>query len=520
MQDQEIQQLLQAVADSDGETPELVETHLSWVILAAAEAFKIKKPVKFEFADFSTPERRRHFCNEELRLNGRLAPDLYRDVVDITQDDRGRFTFGGSGTVVDAAVRMQRFPSDCLVPRLLAAGRITPQQIDDLADRIAAFHERCAVAGADSEFGTAAGVIVPVRENFRTLRGLLHEPWKSVNERVAESVERQIPQLEARFDERHAGGAVRECHGDLHLGNMFLDRDHITVFDGIEFNAAFRWVDVISEVAFAVMDFDDRGRPDLGWRFLNRWLEATGDFDGVPLLPFYLCYRAMVRAKVAGLQAGQAESQRSRLQSLAGEFDEYLHLAQKYITRRDGAILITNGVSGTGKSRHTRPLVESLSAIRLRSDVVRKRLAGLQPDQHSGSELGEGLYSAAMSDRTYNELLTLTESTAAAGLPVVVDATFLRRQQRRRFRELARRLDVPFRILHFAAAPEMLERRIRRRLQNDSDASEATIDVLHRQLASEEPLDDEELADSVLFTDDESLHTEVRRGLRQHNARE
>jgi hypothetical protein len=301
---------------------------------------------------------------------------------------------------------------------------------------------------------------------------------------------------------------VRECHGDLHCGNIAVIDGRPTPFDCIDFNAALRWIDVLSEVAFLLMDLDDHGRGDLAARFLNRYLEETGDYEGMAVLRYYLVYRALVRAKVNVLRAHQprvAAAERKRLARLAGE---YLGLARSYTTRRRVALIITHGLSGSGKTTATQSLIERAGAVRIRSDIERKRLHGLSPLARSDSGVDTGIYSAAANAATYGHLKELARCVLAAGWPVAVDAAFLRRTEREAFRALAAEMGVPFVILDFVAPAELLVARVARRAAAGHDASEADRQVIERQIAFHEPLAPDELP--AAFTIDTSAPVSAR----------
>ena len=286
---------------------------------------------------------------------------------------------------------------------------------------------------------------------------------------------------------------MRECHGDLHLGNITRWQGELTPFDCIEFNPGFRWIDVLSEIAFLLMDLDDHQRTDLGWRFLNAYLERTGDYEGLDVLRFYLVYRALVRAKVAMLRREQAATDTDEQERLATECCNYLDLATAYTTPRPVQITITYGLSGSGKTYGTQATIEQEQAIRIRSDVERKRLFGLAATERAAGDIDSGLYTADASRKTYTQLVRLTESVIQAGYPVIVDATFLKRWQRQLFRDLADHVGVPFRVLTFEASEEVLRKRIQQRMMT-GDASDATLTVLDHQLQTREPLTSEELA--------------------------
>ena len=296
---------------------------------------------------------------------------------------------------------------------------------------------------------------------------------------------------------RKAGGFIRECHGDMHLGNIALVDGEVLIFDGIEFNPDLRWIDVMNEVAFLVMDLEQAGRHALARRFLNRWLERTGDYEGVPLLDFYKVYRALVRAKVTAIRLAQPDLSAEDRASVLAEYGRYVTLAEGYIRPRQGRLLIAHGLSGSGKTRIGQALLEAAPLIRIRSDVERKRLFGLPAEARTDSALGGGIYGPEAGRRTYERLRELARPVLAAGWPVLADATFLHRGGRRAFADLAEELGVPWVILDLEAPLEVLEARVAERQAAASDASEAGVEVLRRQAETHEPLDEEERRHAV-----------------------
>lgn len=477
--------------DAHGQVEKL-ETHISYLFLTGAHVYKVKKAVNLGFLDFSTLERRRFYCQEELRLNRRLAPSLYLDVVPITGSHQHP-CLGGSGTPIEFAVKMRRFPQDALFDARLAHHQLTPNDIDQLAEKIAVFHKSTAVAATQDPYGSSDLVRAPVLGNFDQIR---RTSTASMNVADLNALEQWTIQhcdtLDPIFRERKAGGLVRECHGDFHLGNVALIDGEVTVFDCLEFNANLRWIDVQSEAAFMVMDLSARNRSDLGQRFLNRYLEFTGDYAGLTVLRFYLVYRAVVRAKVHALRADQphidAEQRSAALSKSRGYFD----LAKRLTRPKKPAIVITHGLSGSGKTTHTERLLEVLPAIRLRSDIERKRLSGLSALTRSGSPLRGGLYAPQVTDRTYARLAELATTTVRAGFVAIVDATFLERARRDIFHRLADSLAVAFLILEFSAPEAVLRARVAARQQRGMDASEADVPVLEYQLQKVEPIQSDE----------------------------
>ncbi len=467
---------------------ELMETHISWVLLTAAFAFKIKKPVQFGFVDFSTLALRRHCCEEELRLNRRLAPTLYLDVVEIrgTPDAPA---IDGPGPVLEVAVKMRRFEAGALFSEQLARDTLEPQHLDRLAQRLAAFHDAAPRAAADAPYGTAAAIEAAVLQAFAAV-----EPTAPVDagRRLHSWLQTQMPELRAHWAARREAGWVRECHGDLHLANIVLLGEDATAFDCVEFEPALRWIDVASDIGFLVMDLLAHRRRDLAFRFLNAWLEASGDYAGLAVLRFYMVYRALVRAQVGLIRASQAGG-RTELPAAPN----YLEVAGRLATQTDPRLLITHGLPGSGKTFVSQQLLESVGAIRIRSDVERKRLFCLAALQSSRTSAAAGIYGEPATRRTHERLQSLARGALQAGWPTIVDAAFLRRRERAQFRDLAIELRVPFAILDCAAPLDLLRERVCARAQRRDDASEADVAVLEQLSAQREPLGDSERVQAI-----------------------
>lgn len=474
-----------------------VETHISHVLVAGGHAYKLKKALRLPFADYATLAQRRFCCDEELRLNRRLAPALYLDVVPIGgPPDAPRLR--ATDDVVDWAVRMRAFAPDALLSSLLARGALEPAQVDALADVVAAFHARIPVAGADSPYGQPAQALADALANVDAVAPHAPPAQASTVTALRAWTQAEFDRVAPVMAQRRRDGFVRECHGDLHLGNVALVDGQVTVFDGIEFDPGLRWIDVMSEAGFAAMDLADRGRDDLAWRFVNRYLEGTGDYRGTALLRFHLVYRALVRAKVVLLRATQLGAD-AGAEALRDDAWRYLALAGRLARPAARALVVTHGVSGSGKTLLTQRLCEALPALRLRSDVERKRLA-THAAPAAGALIPGRLYSAEATARTYTHLAAQAGAILDAGHAVIVDATFLARWQRDALHAVARARAVPFVILALDAPAAVLQARVAARLQRADDASEATPDVLARQLATREPLADDERA-SMLAAD-------------------
>ncbi len=385
---------------------------------------------------------------------------------------------------------MRQFSQRDLLLNKAVAGALTAKNIDQLADCIARFHAGIPRADESTAFGGAETVRQPVLENFQQIKQLTGCRYENERQQLESWCHRQYAELTSFFRQRKNEGFIRECHGDLHLGNIvFFDRQVIP-FDGIEFNESLRWIDIISEVAFLLMDLDHHQYPDLAFRFLNCWLTQTGDYSGLKLLRYYLVYRAMVRAKVVSIRQKQQQTL-SKTQT-ADEIGQYLQLGLSYIQQPAPKLIICHGLSGSGKTTVSQALLEAIQAIRIRSDVERKRLFGIAPDGGSGSEIQGGIYTDDISEKVYQHLHDIARTILNAGFTVIVDATFLKQGQRSLFKTLASAMHVPYYIIHCHADPAILRQRIISRKQAERDASEADLNVLEHQLQHQQGLTEEE----------------------------
>ncbi len=485
-----------ALYDHPVEQFKLIETHISWVLLTGEYVYKIKKPVDFGFLNFSTLAQRHHFCQQELQLNRRLAPEIYLEVVAIGGTP-AQPCLGAESGAIEYAVKMRQFPQQAQLDRLLTAGTLKPGHIDQLAERIAAFHAEAEVAGSDTPWGGPAAIRQPVEENFAQIRPLLSDEndLKALDRLERWSLQ-QFERLEPLLQQRKADGFIRNGHGDMHLGNIALIERKIVIFDCIEFNDEFRWIDVISDIAFTTMDLEDRDQPQLAARLIDTYLQRSGDYEGLALYPFYRLYRALVRAKVARLRLTQTDLKPQQREAAERSYRNYITLAQRYASDSKPLLCIAHGLSGSGKTTLSQPLLERFGMVRIRADVERKRLYGYRAEARTDA----AIYSQEANRRTYDRLAQLTAAVISAGLSVIVDATFLKRAEREHYHALARRLGVPFVILHFHAPKALLVQWINERQKAGNDASEATVEVLEKQIGWEEPLDERE-ADIVIDID-------------------
>lgn len=489
-----------------------IDTHISTVILAGDVAYKLKKPLDLGFLDFSTVDARQRACSDELRLNSRLAPQVYQAVCAVT-GSIGRPQIDGDGEVIDWAVRMRRFDPDAILSNLM--DRLDSDLIGSLAECVAGFHQAAARCDPAEAYGSADAVYAPMSQNLQQIDTRVPQfsadiaplkQWSAMQRR----------QLDGVLQRRKEDGHIRECHGDLHLGNVALIDDKPVIFDCIEFNPGLRWIDTISDIAFMTMDLQERGRTDLSYRFLDVYLQSAGDYEGLAVLHFYEVYRALVRAKIAAIRSGQADLSDVQRDAVLAELSGYVAFARRLTTPRRGGIVITHGVSGSGKSHVSEQLPGFLPAVRLRSDVERKRLLGIDPRLDATAQ---GAYSADLTQQTYARLHSLASTVVGAGYIAVVDATFLMRAQRERFRALADSLHVPFAIIDCDAPQGVLRERIIDRRQQAGNVSDADLAVLDAQLVAREPLTDSERTAGITVRPGEPLDLdELERRIRGRTA--
>ncbi|SHE23712.1 AAA family ATPase [methanotrophic endosymbiont of Bathymodiolus puteoserpentis (Logatchev)] len=466
----------------------LIETHISWVLLTGSYAYKIKKPLNLGFLDFSSLAKREYYCQEELRLNSRLAPEIYLEVIAIS-GNKEQPELNGLGKVFEYAVKMRQFSPENTFDNLLLNGFLSSVYIKQTAMIIADFHGQVPSASANTLFGDSASILVPVQENFSQIKQLGDLVQSSILESLNTWCAQQHAELMPIFTQRKQKGFIRECHGDLHLGNLTLIDNRVVPFDGIEFNPTLYWIDVVSEVAFLVMDLQSKQRHDLAYQFLNVYLQKTGDYSGLKLLRFYLVYRAMVRAKVEAIRAHQDASEEEQKQALS-RYHNYLRLAQRYTQPTLQLLVIMQGVSGSGKSWLAEQIINHYQIINLRSDVERKRVQVC-------AEKANEQYSAENRNIIYQHLLGLAKDILLENYSVLIDATFLEQQQRALFLQLSRQCGVPFIIIHTEADQATLLERIQSRSKQTDNVSDATPAVLENQQNSQQALSDDELKYSI-----------------------
>ena len=487
-------QAMQTPEFYDHEVSEVImlQTHISWVFLTGEFAYKVKKPMDFGFLNFTELKQRKHFCAEEIRLNKRLADQVYIETVKITGSE-SEPTLNGDGDAIEYAVKMRQFDQSQLIDKLLGNDQLKPNHIDDIAKQVASFHQNIAIADSLSELGTAESVNAPVIQNFDQLDPLIKDTdAREQLKRLQNWSKAEFQKIKPALDQRKQQGFIRECHGDMHLGNMALIDNKATIFDGIEFNDEFRWIDVMSEVAFLVMDLIDRKATAYAYRFLNLYLELTGDYEGLQVLRFYLVYRAMVRAKIASFTLLTPDLPEAEQQKVMQQYSSYTDLAESFTKVNQQTLYITHGVSGSGKTTVSQSLLEDSALIRIRSDIERKRLFNLKSTDSSQSAVDSGIYTDEANLKTYRQLENFAKLILLSGFSVVIDATFLKRENRMPFQELATELSTKFIIIALNNDENTLKQRILNRSSEKNNASEADLNVLKKQLSQYKPLDDDE----------------------------
>jgi len=456
---------------------ERIDTHASVVFLAGSRALKLKRAVKYDYLDFSTPERRKHFCEAEWQINSRLAPGLYRRVLPVVRTPEGVLALGGDGTPVDWVIEMARFDQDALFDRMADAGRLDPDLMTPLAEEIASFHESCPVR---SEFGGQPGIGRVIDGNAAGFREFGRDVLGAAAcEALTHAARGALRRLGPLLEARRRAGCVRDCHGDLHLGNIVLWEGRPTLFDAIEFNDDLACIDVMYDLAFVLMDLWQRALRQHANTVLNTYLRETQDFEGLAALPLFLSCRAAVRAKTTATAAGlqtRTDAQR-RLQARARE---YLDLAARSLHRPPPVLIAIGGLSGSGKSTCARALAPSIGAapgaVVLRSDETRKRLWGASPL----TKLDPAAYTPEMSACVYEALTADATAVAASGHSVIVDGVFAHKEDRAAIERAARMAGVSFAAVWLDAPEGVLVERV---AQREADASDADPDVVRMQCA-------------------------------------
>jgi uncharacterized protein len=479
----------------------LIQTHISYVFLTGEYAYKLKKPVNFGFLDFTDLEQRHHFCCEELRLNQRGAPELYLEVLPICQQ-ANEFQLGGDGVAVEYAIKMRQFPDEALLSNVFERGGLTPELVKTLAGVVARYHAGAETNDYIRSFGKVAQIRKAFDENYAQTEQYIGGPQTQIQfEQTRAYSDRFFTENVALFASRMQNNFIRACHGDLHLGNICYWQDKLMLFDCIEFNEPFRLVDVMYDVAFMVMDLQAKQRPDLANIFLNTYIEQTGDWEGLQVLPLYISRQAYVRAKVTSFLLSDPAIPEAAKQTASHTAAMYYRLAWQCTQPQSGKIFLMSGLSGAGKTTVARQLAQQTGAIHIRSDAVRKHLAGIRLNQRGdeSGQFGSGIYTSEMTQKTYDRLQELALLLVKQGWIVILDAKYDRQALRQPVITQAESNHLAVKILHCIAPLEVLSDRLNAR---QGDIADATADLLTDQIKSTEAFNEAEQAKvNPIYTD-------------------
>lgn len=466
---------------------ELVQTHVSLVFLAGERAYKVKKPVDLGFLDFRTVEAREAACAEEVRLNEALAPGVYRRVAWVTRESDGSLRVDGEGKPVEPVVEMLRLPRERMLDALLERGEVDNALVESLAALIARFHATAPTGPGIDEHGSPAAIAANVRENTEQTRAFAHAPGAHAGVRtlsprlhrfLAERAEAFVAAERTLLERRVGEGHIREGHGDIHAGNVCVLPGGILVYDRIEFTPRFRCGDTVADIGFLAMDMDGRGFRGFAALLARRYAEHSGDRDLPGLLPFYKAYRAVVRGKVLSMAAADPVLDEAEREARRRAAMRSFALAATYDL--PPCLVLTCGLPGSGKTTAARAIARPFEAVLLRSDVQRKRLAGLRPTEAAAAPYGEGIYRQALTDETYGALLDDAVSALRSGRSVVVDASFATAARRAPFVEAARELGLPVVVAHVEVPEAVARTRLEAREHDPGEVSDADLEVRRR----------------------------------------
>lgn len=489
---------------------ELVQTHISYVFIADDYVYKVKKPVDFGFLDFTTLEKRKFYCEEELRLNKRLAPSIYLDVVPIRREESGRLSLSGSAAIVDYAVFMKKLPLDKMLKILLARGQADEKIMDAVAEKIARFHQEAQTGGSIDEMGSLKTIRHNHEENFAQTEKYVHVTLPDYQYRfIKDYVEKFLTANKDLLEKRVAEHKIRDCHGDLHLEHICV-ADEIIVFDCIEFNERFRCGDVAAEAAFLTMDLDYNGYASQSRDFARSYLKYSGDTDMNRLLNFYRCYYAYVRGKVVSFRLDQKEIPEAERAEISKTASKYFDLAYTYAARLEKpALILTAGLIGSGKSYQAKNLAARFGAEVIRTDVLRKQLLSIAPAEKHHDAFGQGIYAGDITRQTYEKAVELAAETINQGRPVIIDASFRSRSDRALAVRLAAKLRVPLYVVECTCPDDTVKIRLEKRMLDRDNPSDGRWEILQEQKKQYEAIN--EISANQCFLVDTSADPEMLR---------
>jgi len=507
-----LEALIRAMSDSaiyphKPDSVQIVQTHISVVFIAGELVYKVKKPLNLGFLDFTTLDKRRFFCEQEVRLNSRFSEGIYLGVVGIYEDRFG-LNLTGEGEEIEAAVLMTHIPEDRFMVNMLKKDSVTPDMLDRLADRIAYFHSHAESGPHIAGFGSTEVIYQNLKENFDQVH-----PF--VGRTIGEDTYAQTSRLAFDFFNSHKelflqrvrDGFIRDCHGDLHLDHVVM-LDGIMLCDCIEFNDRFRYGDTAADLGFLLMDLDFQGYPAFAEHLSKRYAQSSGDEDILKLLGFYKSYRAFVRGKVLGFELDEPEISQADWDAAVRMAGDYFRLSLSYLKPPPPpALIIMSGLMATGKSFMAAKLGKRLGIEPVRSDLVRKDIQGVERFKHRLDMYGEGIYTANATELTYGALLDEARQALTQGRSVILDASFISYEHRKRARELAHEAKARFRVIECSAPEEIIRKRLEDRLSEQSEPSDARWEIFHAQQAAFEPIRPDEGRDHRLWESTSDLDT-------------
>lgn len=475
------------------ESIRIIQTHISVVFIAGDLVYKIKKPVDFGFLDFTTLEKRRHFCRQEVLLNSRFSEGIYLGVVPIHQIG-SEVNFKGEGEEREAAVLMRRIPEECVFETMLENETVTDTILDRLADRIAFFHSKAETGPEITGFGSVEVVSQNLRENFEQTRRFVGLTLDAqTHKEISELAFQCLRSKQDLFRERMSKGFIRDCHGDLHLDHVVI-LDGIMLVDCIEFNDRFRFSDTAADLAFLLMDLDFQGFPSFGNRIARQYSQASRDTGVLDLIGFYKSYRAFVRGKVNSFSLDEEEMSESAKSSARKKAREYFRLALASLKPSPRpSLIVMAGLSGSGKSYLSSRLGRRLGIEPIRSDVVRKQLMGVPVDQHRLDMYGQGIYTPNATEKTYRLMMERAGRSLRRDESVILDASFIRYQDRLAAREEARRAGARFVLVECVVPDHIARQRLKARITNENEPSDARWEIFEHQKAEFEAIRSDEL---------------------------
>jgi len=480
---------------------EFIQTHISYVFIAGNFVYKVKKSLRFDFLDFTSLEQRKFYCEEEVRLNRRLAPDTYLGVETLSRDSRGDFILGDGADVMDYAVKMKKLPHDRMLKTLLDRGLVDGKTMDAIAGKIARFHLNADTGGHIDELGHIETIRRNHEENFAETGNYINRTIPDYQYRfIRDYVDRFLIARKALFEKRIADRKIRDCHGDLHLEHICV-ADAIIIFDCIEFNERFRYGDVARDVAFLTMDIDFNNHPQKADDFIRSYIKYSNDTDLLRLLNFYRCYCAYVRGKVTSFRLLENDISPAEREDISGKAKRYFDLAYTYAARLDKPVLIlTTGLAGSGKSYQAAVIAVRLGADIIRTDIVRKALFNLKPTERRYDDFGTGIYTDDISGTVYETVLKQAAEKIRKGIPVIIDASFKKKAERQKAVHLAERLGVRYYVLACFCRDEITRERLESRARDNNNVSDGRWEIFQTQKdVYEKP---EEIPQECLFNMD------------------